>query len=207
MSMRLWVLVLASGLTAPAAKAADTPADEAQRRERLEAERSAAQARYDAAVGQCQAAFAVTGCVDRAKAERRSELDRLAREEAALDDAQRRRRAEERRQRIAAKQQAAAGRAAASAPDVRLREPRSAASAPRPGRRAEPRSPQAEALEEAAAKERAAESQRRRERAAAHEEAVRQRNAERAARKPDAAPLPDPTAPNAAPGASRPSGS
>jgi len=209
MSKRLWILVLVGGLTAVAAGAADAPADDAQRRERLEAERAAAQGRYDAAVGQCQGEFAVTGCVDRAKAERRSALDRLAREEAALDDAQRRRRAEERRQRIAAKQQAAAARAAASAPDVRLREPRSpAASAPRTSRRAEPRSPQAEAAEEAAAKERAAESQRRRERAAAHEEAVRQRNAERAARKPDAAPLPEPPiAPKAAPGGSAPSGS
>jgi hypothetical protein len=208
MSMRLWILVLAGSLVACSVHAANESAEEAQRRERLEADRAAAQARYDAALRECQSAFAVTGCVDRAKAERRGTMDRLAREEAALDDLQRRRRAEERRKRIAAKQQASAARAAASAPDVRLREPRLpslAASASRPSRRAEPRSAQEAAAEETAARERATDSQRRRERAAEHQEAVRQRNAERAARKPPAAPLPDPTAAPPAPRASAPS--
>jgi hypothetical protein len=177
---------------------ADVPAEEAQRRERLAAERSAAQARHDATVRECQAAFAVTGCIERAKAERRRVLDRISREEANLDDAQRRRRAEERRQRIAQKQHAAAVRAAASAPDVRLRPPRPMAlpaSAVRPSKRAEPRSAAEEAAEAAAAKERAERAQRRRERAAAHQEAVRLRNEqERAQGKQPAAPLPVPPA-------------
>jgi colicin import membrane protein len=192
-----------AGLAALPAFAADPLPDEVQRRERLDTERAAAQARHDAAVRECQNAFAVTSCVEQAKAERRSALDRISKEEAVLDDAQRRRRAEERRKRIADKQQAAAARAAASAPDVRTRVPRQvapAASAPsRPTRRAEPRSPEAEAAEAAQAKERAAQAQRRRERAAAHAEAVRQRNAERAARKPPAAPLPVPSAPASRP--------
>jgi colicin import membrane protein len=179
-------------------RAADLPAEEAQRRERLGAERTAAQARYDAAVRECEGAFAITGCVERARAERRVAFDRITKEEAMLDDAQRRRRAEERRQRIAQKQQAAAARAAASAPNMRLRAPRQVAppaSAPRPSHRAEPRSPAAEAAEAAAAKQRAAQAQRRRERAAAHEEAVRLRNEkERAEGKPPAAPLPVPPA-------------
>jgi colicin import membrane protein len=189
----------AVGLLIAPAWAADAPADELQRRDRLGAERAAAQARYDAAARECQNAFAVTGCMEQAKSERRRTLDRIVREEAALDDAQRRRRADERRQRITQKQQAAAARAAASAPDMRLRAPRKVAppaSAPRPQRHAEPRSPQAEAAEAAAASERAAQAQRRRERAAAHEEAVRRRNEQdRAAGKPPAAPLPPASSP------------
>ena len=192
------VLWCAACLLVPPVWAVDPPADEMQRRERLSAERAAAQARYDATVRECERAFAVTGCIERARAERRVVFDRITKEEAMLDDAQRRRRAEERRQRIAQKQQAAAARAAASAPDVRLRQPRQIAppaSVPRPSHRAEPRSREAEAAEAAAAKQRAAQAQRRRERAAAHEEAVRQRNEkERAEDKPPAAPLPVPPA-------------
>lgn len=198
-SLKALVAWCAVCLAATSAFAADTPAEDAQRRDRLATERAAARARHDVAVHECQKAFAVTGCVNQAKVERRAALDRIAREEAMLDDAQRRRRADERRQRIAQKQQAAAARAAASAPDVRLRVPRQTAPAasvpPRPSHRAEPRSADAEAAEAAAAKERAAQSQQRRERAAAHEEAVRKRNEERATRKPPAAPLPQASAP------------
>jgi colicin import membrane protein len=198
MSRSRLLLWCAASLMALPVFAADPPADETQRREHLAAERAAAQARYDTAVRECQSAFAVTGCINEAKAGRRSALDRITREEALLDDAQRRRRAEERRQRIAQKQQAATARAAASAPDVRLRAPRQLAppaSAPRPSRRVEPRSPATEAAEAAAAKRRVDQAQQRRERAAAHEEAVRQRNEkERAEGKPPAAPLPVPQA-------------
>jgi colicin import membrane protein len=192
------VLCCAACLPALPVWSVDPPADEVQRRERLGTERAAAQARYEAAVRECERAFAVTGCVERARAERRVTFDRITKEEAMLDDAQRRRRAEERRQRIAQKQQEAAARAAASAPDMRSRQPRQIAppaSAPRASHRAEPRSREAAAAEAAAAKQRAAQAQRRRERAAAHEEAVRQRNEkERAEGKPPAAPLPVPSA-------------
>lgn len=198
MRMSKWMVAWCTVLLAVPAGAADPSAEEAQRRERLGVERAAAQTRYDAAARECQNAFAVTSCMNQAKSERRSALDRIAREEAALDDAQRRRRAEERRQRIAQKQQAAAARAAASAPDVRLRTPRQVAppaSAPGHTRRAEPRSPETEAAEAAAAKRRVEQAQQRRERAAAHEEEVRQRNEkERAGGKPPAAPLPVPQA-------------
>lgn len=197
-SAKRWLVGCALGVVFAPTWAADAPADDTQRRERLGAERAAAQARYEGAARECQSTFAVTGCMNQAKSERRSALDRIAREEASLDDAQRRRRAEERRQRIAQKQQAVSSRAAASAPDVRLRTPRQAApsaSTPRPSRRAEPRSPAAEAAEAADAKRRAEQAQQRRERAAAHEEAVRQRNEkERASGKPPAAPLPVPPA-------------
>ena len=196
MSLHHSLLACAASLLALAAAAADAPADELQRRERLAAERVAVQARYDAAARECEKAFAVTGCMNRAKSERRSALDRIAREELSLDDAQRRRRADERRHRIAQKQQAAASRAAASAPDLRLRAPRQpalAASAPRPSRRAEPRTPQAEAAEAAEARRRSEQAQKRRERAASRELAVRQRDEqERASGKVPAAPLPAP---------------
>jgi len=175
--------------------------DEKARRQELSAQRAAAHARYDHAVRECERSFAVTGCVNQAKTERRAALDRLSREQAALDDALRKRRAEERRQRIAEKQRAAAERAAASAPQVQVRPPRAAASAPsapRPSRRVEPRSPQEAAAAEADAAQRAAASQQRRDRARAHEQAVIQRNAERATQRAPAAPLPVPSAPASA---------
>jgi hypothetical protein len=178
------------------AEAADGAADDAARRERLAAERAAAQVRYDDAVRGCQSVFAVTGCINQARAERRAALDRVSREQATLDDAARKRRTEERRQRIAQKQQAAAARAAASAPEVQLRAPRQApaASGTRPSRRAEPRSAEAAAAAEAAASQRQAQSAQRRERAKSHEQAVQRREAERNANRAPAAPLPVPSA-------------
>jgi hypothetical protein len=195
-----WAIAVALLALAGAAHAADD-GDEKARRKELSAQRAAAQARYDAAVRDCERSFAVTGCVNQAKAERRATLDRLSREQASLDDVLRKRRAEERRERVAEKQRIAAERAAASAPQVQVRPPRaaaSAASAPRPSRRFEPRSPQEAAANEAEAAQRAAASQQRRERARAHQEAVNQRNAERATQRAPAAPLPAPSAPASA---------
>ena len=194
---------------ATAVRAADGDPSDQARRDQLNTERAAAQARYDQTVRECERAFAVTDCVNQAKAERRTALDRMSREQAALDDAERKRRAEERRQRIAKKQAQQAQqsprpvdtRGAASAP-LQVRAPRQASSAAsavaKPARRAEPRTPGAAAAAEAEAAERAALSQQRRERAQAHEEAVRKRNAERAAQRAPAAPLPVPQASGAA---------
>jgi colicin import membrane protein len=209
-----WVWLLAAcAAMATAVRAADGDPSDKARRDLLNVDRAAAQARYDQTVRECQRAFAVTDCVNRAKSERRAALDRVSREQAALDDAERKRRAEERQQRIAKKQAQQAQqakqsqrsvdtRAAASAPPLQVRAPRqasSAASVPaKPARRAEPRTPEAAAAAEAEAAERAALSQQRRERAQAHEEAVRKRNAERAAQRPPAAPLPVPQASGAA---------
>ena len=172
--------------------------DEKARRQELSAQRAAAHARYEAAVRECERTFAVTACVNQAKAERRATLDRLSREQASIDDALRQRRAEERRQRVAQKQRAAAERAAASAPQVQVRTPRAAASvasAPRPRRHFEPRSPREAAAAETEAAQRAAASKERRDRARAHEQAVIQRDAERATQRAPAAPLPVPSAP------------
>jgi hypothetical protein len=183
-------------LLAWVAHAAAAVGDEGQQRERMARDRAAAQSRYEQAVRACEAGFVVSGCIEKAKSERRATLDRLAREQATLDDAVRKRRAEERRQRIASKQHAAAARTAASAPEVQTRPPRpaaSAASVPRSARKAEPRSSEAAAAAEAEAAERSVQAQQRRERAQAHADTVRQRNAERALQKPPAAPLPVPS--------------
>jgi len=193
--------LVAVSMATLAVRAADDVPDKV-RRDQLVGERAAVQARYEQAVRECQRGFVVTGCVNQAKAERRAALDRIAREQAVLDDVQRRQRAEERRLRIAQKQAAQAQRAAAassagSAPPAQLRAPRAspAASAAKPGRRYEPRSADTAAAAASEAAERAAQSEQRRERAQAHEEAVRQRNAERAANRAPAAPLPVPSAP------------
>jgi colicin import membrane protein len=200
---RGWVVVALSA-AAMAAHAADDELSDRAHREQIDAERAAAQARYEQAIAECERRFVVTSCVDQAKAERRATLDRLSREQMVLDDAQRKRRAEERREQIAAKKarqaqqaqqaQEAATREAASSPTL-PRKPRPStapASGTKPARRIEPRSSEAAAAAAAEAAERAADSQQRRERAQAHAEAVRRRNAERAAERVPAAPLPVP---------------
>jgi|KBSSwiStaDraftv2_1062776.scaffolds.fasta_scaffold874516_1 hypothetical protein len=202
----VWLVALWLAATLPT-RADEADAADKAGREQLDAQRAAAQTRYDDAVRECERGFVVTACVNNAKAERRATLDRVAREQAALDDAQRRRRAEERRQRIAQKQaQQAAAASAAASPEVQVRPPRpplAASAASKPARRFEPRSPAEAAAADAEAAERAAQAQERRERAQAHEEAVRRRNAERAAQRAPAAPLPAPDGASAAASALR----
>ncbi|HSB25103.1 MAG TPA: hypothetical protein VLE94_18535 [Burkholderiaceae bacterium] len=192
-----WLLVLGLvGAVAARAAEGDAVSDKAQR-EQLDVRRAAAEARYERTVRECERGFVVTSCVDKAKAERRATLDRISREQVALDDAQRKRRAEERRQRIAEKQAQQALRGSASAPGAEVlapRAPSAPASSATPGRRFEQRTAEEEAAAQAEAARRAAQAQERRERAQAHAEAVRQRNAERAAQRPPAAPLPVPGA-------------
>jgi colicin import membrane protein len=194
-----WLFAAWAAVATTARTADGDPADDTARRKQLDVDRAAAQARYERTVRECESHFVVTACVDQAKAERRMALDRVAREQAALDDAQRKRRAEERRQHIAQKQaqQASAARgAAAPTPPLQVGTPRPslAGSTARPARRAEVRSSEAAAAAAAEAAHRAAQAQERREHAQAHEEAVRERNAERAAQRAPAAPLPAPGA-------------
>jgi hypothetical protein len=181
------------------AVAQTTPPEDAAQRERIAAQRAAVQSRYDDAVRACAAEFAVTACVDRARAERRAALEVLSREQAALDASVREHRAAERSRRVEDKQRSAAQRAAAqaSAPAQETPAPRPppapAASAARAARPADAQARAAEAA--AAAAQRRAEAERRREKAEAHAEEVRRRNAERAAKKPPAAPLPPASTP------------
>jgi len=88
-------LALLAG-TAGAAAAADERAE----RERIARERAAVQSRYAQQEQACRGQFAVTACVDRARAERREAMDHLTEQERVLDEAQRKRRAAERLARI-----------------------------------------------------------------------------------------------------------
>jgi hypothetical protein len=64
----------------------------AAERARIEAERTAAARRFDAAERDCWRRFAVTGCIDAARAERRAALDPLRQEDLALNAIERQRR-------------------------------------------------------------------------------------------------------------------
>ncbi|MFT3955628.1 MAG: hypothetical protein QM722_14945 [Piscinibacter sp.] len=170
-------------------------ADEAAERERISRERAEATARHERQRRECEQRFAVTACVDEARAEHRQTMMRLRRQEALLDEAQRKQRAA---QRLAAIEQkgreergVAAPRASASAAEPRRpRAPSLAASRP------------AASASAASAPERRADEARSRARfdarqrdAAARREAAEQRRVEREkAGKPPAAPLPDPAA-------------
>lgn len=173
-------------------------ADEAAERERIARERSEATARHERQRRECEQRFAVTACVDEARAEHRQTMMGLRRQEALLDEAQRKQRAAER---LAAIEQ-------------KTRQERGAASSPMQGRAsaAEPRRPRVPAMaasrpastaavaaaastpdrREAESRSRARFDARQRE-AAARREAAEQRRIEREkSGKPPAAPLPDP---------------
>ena len=162
-------------------------------RERIAAERRIIDARSTAEQRACRERFAVTACLDQARARRRADLAPLRERELALDDAERQARAEERRAAVAAKQAAAASRPAAAPLARPVKVP---ASAPAPQQRAAtPRDQgalQAHHAAEAAARARAAE--RRREAARQTQERIARRLAEKAAQGKKADPLPMPEA-------------
>jgi len=189
-----------AGLLLGAAAHADTPADDAQERARIRAERSAAETTYAQQVQACNARFAVTSCVKEARAQRHAELSRLDKEQLVLDEARRTQRAAERKHAIDAKvegeearrrEEAATGRAgsrrAASEPGSKAA-PASAA-APRAARAASSAAERAEqeARARSAYEHKQAQAQ-------AHREEVARRNAERARKANPGAPLPTPSA-------------
>ena len=90
----LAVLALVQGLVA----VAQGPAviDDRAERERIARERSEATARHDQRRRECEQRFAVTACVDEARAEHRQTMIRLRRQEALLDEGQRKARAAQR---------------------------------------------------------------------------------------------------------------
>ena len=183
-------------------------------RERIEADRAAAEARYGERTRACGERFIVTSCVDDAKHERRETLSRLRLEQNQLDDVLRKARAAERTEAIRKRAAAETQRAREGAsPEPReparrpsaerhlgkpegatanvlpspARSPRAAGSAPREGvSRAEDES-RSRATFDAAQRD-----------AEAHRVEVEQRNAQHAAKHKPAAPLPLP------PGASAP---
>jgi hypothetical protein len=77
---------------AAAAVHAQVP-DAAAERERIKAERGAAEARYKEAQKACRQKFAVTDCLDKARREHNTATDELKRQEHVLNDAERRKRA------------------------------------------------------------------------------------------------------------------
>ncbi|WP_341891813.1 hypothetical protein [Variovorax sp. YR752] len=189
-ALALALLALVQGLAAVAQGPAAV--DDRAERERIARERSEAAARHDQRRRECEQRFAVTACVDEARAEHRQTMMRLRRQEALLDEAQRKARAAQRlaaieqkrseeRTRVAVPR---AAQARASAPEARQLRP--AASPP-----AERASAAASAAE-ARSRERFDVRQRE---AAARREAAQRRRIEREKNgKPPSAPLPDPAA-------------
>jgi colicin import membrane protein len=156
--------------------------DRAAQRQRMARERAEAQAAYRRDEAACRQRFAVTPCIDEARARRRGVLERLDHEQAVLDEWDRKRRAAERMERI----------------EEKLRQ---AESRPRPGMVVKPRHPAASApASEPATPRRSADTHdpkaaeaahhRRNESAERHRAALERRHAERAARRPPAASLP-----------------
>ena len=194
----LCCLALAVALLAPAAASA-APDEAATQLERITRERALVEREAQVAQAACAPQFAVTACVDRAKAERRQRLLQLDRERAVLDEAQRKRRAAdrlaqmERREAVRAQQQPKI--------TVRSRAPAASAAAdpasapavtPLPA--AEPPRASAAAPADVQAATRAAAAARRASDAAAHRRTVEERNLERAKQRPPAQPLPLPPA-------------
>jgi len=187
---------------------AATPADDAGDRERIHAERAAAEAFYVQQVQVCRAQFIVTSCINEARAQRHATLARLDQQQLALDEARRTQRATERVQGIDSKlsgdearrrEEAARERSAnrrggdepkQAAPPASGAPPHKAKAAGDPAQRAEleTRAQHAYELKQLQAE--------------AHRQEVAQRNRDRAGKANPGAPLPTPGAASAAPAAS-----
>jgi uncharacterized membrane-anchored protein YhcB (DUF1043 family) len=189
-------ITLLAGICVLLASYEPARADDSAERARIARERADVEARFQAQRRECETRFAVTACVDEARAGHRQALQRLRREEGVLDEAQRRQRAAARLSAIEEKQRAERERASApraerpAAEPLQVRAPRQAASAA-----ARPASAPASAPDRAAeeARKRAAFEARQRE-AREHREQAEQRRAQREKSGKAAAPLPDPAA-------------
>lgn len=190
---------LAFGLAAMAY--AQTPADGAAQIARIRAERTAADAAYDARVRECAGVFAATACIDAARAQRHAAHLRLDQEQRVLDDAQRQRRAAARQQEIEAKisgeeaaRREAAARARSEARAAAASEP--AKVAPQPASAASrPAKPEVDPAERAAQEARARRAYELKQlQAEAHRREAEERNAARARKANPGAPLPVPPA-------------
>ncbi len=179
---------------------ADAPASDASERERIKAERAAVEAVYLQQVQACSTRFAVTSCVNEARAQRHAALAQLERRQRVLDDALRAQRAAERTQAIDAKvgaQEARRREEAARDPGANRRPRDEPKPAPAPASAAAPRaakaaSSSAERAEQEARARRAYELKQ--EQAEAHRQDVERRNQQRARKAKPAAPLPVPAA-------------
>ncbi len=185
----LGLAVMSLALLAPA------QADEAAERSRIARERAEAQARFEQRQRECAQRFAVTPCVEEARAEHRQALLQLRRQEGVLDEAQRKQRAAARlaaieEKRRAEQERAARPRAEREPAPLQLKPPpRAPAVAARPA--STPASdPGAAAREQ---RNRARFEARQRD-AQAHREEAERRSAERESKGKASTPLPDPAA-------------
>lgn len=187
-----WIALAVWPLLALGQDATKTPPP-AERRAQIGAQREAVEVRHRQALQACAKEFAQTACTERARRDRRRDIDALDRELATLNLAERRRRAAESSQRVAEKQRAAERQAAppaAAAASV----PRSARPVASPASAPRRRTPETQAAAASAAAQAASARQQARNRRLAeqkaHAETVQQRNAERALKKPPSPPLP-----------------
>jgi colicin import membrane protein len=195
----LAVLALVQGLVA----AAQGPGalDDRAERERIARERSEATARHDQRRRECEQRFAVTACVDEARAEHRQTMIRLRRQEALLDEGQRKARAAQRLAAIEQKRgeeraRIVVPRAGAQATTPEPRPPRGAASsAERASTPAVPAAASAADRRAAEARSRARFDAQQRDAAARRDAAQQKRIQREKSGKPPSAPLPDPAAP------------
>jgi colicin import membrane protein len=191
--MRGWLL-LACGLVACGA----VHADDREERARIARERSEATERFQQRQRECEQRFAVTSCVDEARAEHRQALLRLRGQESVLDEAERKRRAAQRMAAIREKVSAEAARDAAPrparpAPAMNVSAPRQKAAAPTPARvAASAASAPDRSAQEARSRERF--EKRQREAKAHRDEAVRRQSERTKPGKTPVEPLPDPAA-------------
>ena len=189
---RLWAAILGLwlGLGPGLARA-----DDAAERTRIARERAEATALFEQRQRECGQRFAVTACVDQARAEHRQVLSRLRRQEGVLDEAQRKQRAAQRMADI--REKVSAEEARERAPRPARREPELRASTPRPAaspREAATPASQASAAERSAREARSrARFEARQQQAQEQRDAAAKRQADRAAAgKTPAAPLPVP---------------
>jgi len=191
---RLQVALLASACVLLAAFET-ARADDRADRERIARQRAEADARFQARRQECEQRFAVTSCVDEARAEHRQAVQRLRGEEGVLDEAQRRQRAAARMAAIEQRQRgeqerASAPRASRESAPMQVKPPRE-----RPAAAARHASAPASAPDHAAdeARSRARFEDRQRQ-AREHREQAQERQAQREKDGKKVAPLPDPAA-------------
>ena len=191
--MRLWAAQAFGMAVMPLALLAPAQADEAAERARISRERAEAQSRFEQRQRECAQRFAVTPCVEAARAEHRQALLQLRRQEGVLDEAQRKQRAAARLAAIEEKRRAEQERAT----EPRAGRPPAAPLLAQPPRRSATASPPASAP--ASDPVAAAREQRKRARfearqrdAQVHREEAERRSAERAPKGKARAPLPDP---------------
>jgi colicin import membrane protein len=187
-------IVLALAVCAVAALPRVVAADQtALERARIREERAQAQRLYEDRERTCHDRFAVTGCLDAARAQRREALDRLRHEELVLDSAERKQRAASRATRIREKQIAQESKPAPLVVRERLAAPRKPAKAtPEQATAAAAAASAAPRLSEEQARRNKAAFDAKQKEAAEHRGDVEQRNAARAQRTKPTAALPVP---------------